>query len=209
MSNRLYHEFSDSNLPNLSTKKLLEGVGSLKEGHTATRNGHHTAGYLSKQGLLLHPTVLYELATRLARTAEGEYDFVVGPINFGYMLASYVALAANKPCSYLYMPHDKNGYTIERGSYHRDFVIPKGGRALLVDDWVVSGETIKASIEFLRTHGASSVDVAVIGANEKSAQYLKDIDATVLYTLPFIHYTPQDCPDCKANIPIKYQDIRE
>lgn len=198
-----------TDLQNFSTKELLQRVGSIKEGHAVTHTGRHTSGHLSKQGLLLNPAVLYELAIRLARESKNEYDFIVGPVNFGYMLASYVALVNNKPCSYLFIPYEKNGYTIEDGRYHRDFVIPKGGRALLVDDWVVSGETIKVSIEFLRTHGATSVDVAVIGANEKSAEYLKGINATVLYALPYTHYTPQNCPDCKANIPIKYQDIRE
>lgn len=193
-----------------SMEELLRSAGCLKYGHTVLETGEHASGYLSKEGFLTNPGALYATAERLVSQIPQEYDFVVGPVNFGYMFASYCALVDNKPCSLVFLPHDGERYDTAAGRLHRDFTIPQGKRALLVDDWSVSGQTLDACRQFLALKGCTVAAVGLIGVNQKIAGELRaQPDVTYLLELPFSHHAPDDCPQCRNSEPVQFQGIRE
>lgn len=208
MSEFFEHNFTPL-YPN-KTEQLLQDNGLLNYGHTIFENGSHGAGYLSKTEFLNKPALLYEVAQQLIEQFDTlDYDFVVGPVNFGYTLASYCALAVNKPYSYIFLPHNESRYNPLNGRMHRDFIIPPGRKALLVDDWAISGDTVIACLEYLELNNITVSGTGLIGANKQVFRYLQDAGICPLVELPFEHYAESDCLDCQTGRVVEYRGIRE
>lgn len=190
----------------VETFQLLEGLGCVHRGHFELEDGRHTNGYLSKIGLLQKPMALLELSRRVVDQFDvNSYDFVVGPVNFGAQFAALAALNYNKPFSMVFVPRVDHKFVVEKGTFHEDFRFEPGQRALLVDNWTVTGRTLRAVVTFLESKGVSLAGIGLIG---KDRIFSTDKVKT-LFEFPFERSTKADCRMCLTEMAVELSGIRE
>lgn len=190
----------------IETFGLLQSLGCVRQGHFELEDGRHTNGYLSKDGLLHNPRALLELADRVVNQfGISTYDFIVGPVNFGAQFAALCALIHNKPFSMVFIPRVNHQFMINKGTFHEDFRFDHGQRALLVDNWTVTGRTLNAVIAFLSNNNIVLAGIGLIG---KDSLY-SNKKAKSLFDFPFERYQKGNCRLCLANMDIELSGIRE
>jgi len=194
----------------ISTKEILRRLGCIKNDHVEMRNGMHASEYLNKAGLIDHPKILNELAKRLvAQFKDDDYDFIVGPVNFGYALASYCALITDKPFTYILLANGDDGaYDASKSRMHRDFHA-SGKRALIIDDWVVSGSTVESCSDFLISQGFEVIGASVISSVGSRNNLTTSCDIRALCSLSEDRYEKSGCPICNNGAKIEKYDVRE
>ncbi len=117
--------------------------------------------------LLAHPEALAETIRRLIEIAENfEFDAILAAESRGFLFGAPMALAMKKPLIPLRKPGKlpwktvNQKYDLEYGSaelqMHLDALKP-GQRALLVDDVLATGGTMRAADDLVRQVGATSV----------------------------------------------------
>lgn len=122
--------------------------------------------------LLAHPAALAEAIRRLNEAAsQFEFDAILAAESRGFLFAAPMALALGKPLIPLRKPGKlpwkvvSQKYDLEYGSaelqMHEDALKP-GQRALLIDDVLATGGTIKAAAEIVRKVGATPVGALFI-----------------------------------------------
>ena len=75
----------------------------------------------------------------------------------------------------------------------RGFALGPGDRALIVEDVVTTGLSVREVIGVVRAHGAEPVAVAVI-VRRQEADF--GVPTFALLDLPVESYAPEDCPQC-------------
>lgn len=191
---------------NIETFQLLEDLGCVHYGHFELEDGRHTNGYLSKTRLLQNPMALLELSHRVVNQFDiNSYDFIAGPVNFGAQFAALCALTHNKPFSMVFVPRVNHQFVVEGGTFHEDFRYEPGQRALLVDNWTVTGRTLRAVVAFLDSKNVTLAGIGLIGKdNLFSAQRIK-----TLFEFPFERTPKTDCRMCLTKMKVDLSEIRE
>lgn len=196
-------------MKNTKTLDLLLKYWSIKFWHTEFRNGYHSTWYLSKQAFLLNPRLLEEVATRIAKKIKNKkFDFIIGPVNFWFILASKVAYILNKPFTHIFVPFENNKYDYKKANLHRDFIL-NWSKAILIDDRAITWNTINAIEKYCKMVWIDIVWVGLITIDRKCYKYKKEYDIKELFEYPFIKHKSKECPLCKKWDKIVYNDIRE
>src|SRR5665213_3589145 len=81
----------------------------------------------------------------------------------------------------------------------RGFALNADDRALIVEDVVTTGGSVREVIDVVRAHGAAVAGVGAIvqrGAAEFGVPFFALLD------LPIVSYAPEECPQCRAQTPL-------
>ena len=138
-------------------REELERRGAMLEGHFQLASGRHADVYIEKFRILQWPDVTGELCAELAeRFAEAGATLVAGPTTGGVILAFEVARRLGLR-AIIAERREGGGREFRRG-----FELGAGDRALVVDDVLTTGGSVRDTVAAVRARGAEVVGVGVL-----------------------------------------------
>jgi len=175
---------------------MFEASGGFLRGHFALTSGAHSSGYVQSSQILGRPEFTEPMAADLAaRFADAGVTAVVGPALGGAILA--YAVGRRLGVRVVYAERIQGILSLARG-----YQIAPDDRVLVVEDVLITGRTIEETIEMVRLAGASVVGVGVI-LDRSCGAVSFGVRSEYLAAYDFDVYPPDDCPLCRANIPIR------
>jgi orotate phosphoribosyltransferase len=186
--------------------RLLDG----RRGHFRLESGYHGEVWYRLDSLFEQPDALRpfvaELARRLARHGVAA---VCGPETGGARLARLIAeeLGVEPASSERSLAPDATGlfpvqYAVAAGM--RDVL--RGKTVAIVDDAVSAGSAVRGTFADLVTCGARPVALAALFVfGDRAALFAADNDLTLecIARQPYHLWPPEDCPLCRARIPLE------
>jgi orotate phosphoribosyltransferase len=176
--------------------RVLAQRGALLEGHFRLSSGRHSDRFVQKFRILEDPSLLEPIARAIAgRFRELEPSVVVGAAVGGILLAYETARQLGTKAIFV---EKVNGVpTLRRG-----FTLGASDRALLVEDVLTTGLSMRETFEVVRRHGATIVGLGVIVARGDVNLSLSKGEgpAHALLDLPLQSYEEADCPQCRAGV---------
>ncbi len=174
-------------------RALLGERGALLTGHFRLSSGRHSDRFVQKFRILEDPQLVAPLAGALiARTNEHAASVVVsaavGGIVLGYEVARQLGTKA------IFVEKEDGIPKLRRG-----FALAAGDRALVVEDVVTTGGSVREVLDVVRAHGALTAAVGVIVRREPNDF---GVPTVALLDLPVTSYQPPDCPQCRAGEPL-------
>jgi orotate phosphoribosyltransferase len=177
----------------LDLHAALAARGALLEGHFQLSSGRHSDRYVQKFRILEDPALLEPVGRAIAQEFRGlEPTVVVSAAVGGILLGYEVARQLGTKAIFV---EKENGVPVLR----RGFALSAGDRALVVEDVITTGFSVREVIDVVRAAGAQVVGVGAIVARSR-------IDFSVptraLLDLPLQSYDPRECPKCRAGDPL-------
>lgn len=172
---------------------VLTEHGALLEGHFRLSSGRHSDRFVQKFRVLEEPKLVEPLTKELAARLRGFAPTVVvsaavGGIVLGYELGRQLGVKA------IFVEREGGIPKLRRG-----FVLSPTDRAVVAEDVVTTGGSVREVIQVVRAAGAEVVAVAALVRREP-VEF--GAPAVVLLELPIASYDPADCPMCAAGVPI-------
>lgn len=174
--------------------RALEERGALLNGHFKLSSGRHSAQFIQKFRILEHPQLVERVAAEIiARLPQSPRPNVVvsaavGGIVLGYEVARQLGLRA------IFVEKEGGVPALRRG-----FTLGPQDGALIVEDVVTTGGSVKEVLDIVRKSGAAAVGLGVIVRREPVDFGLPTV---ALVDLPIASFSPEECPKCKAGEPI-------
>jgi orotate phosphoribosyltransferase len=179
--------------PELDLKAELMQRGALLEGHFCLSSGRHSERFIQKFRILEDPALLEPVARIIAqRFREAQPTVVIGAAVGGILLAYEVARQLGTTAIFV---EKEQGVPVLR----RGFALSAADRALVVEDVVTTGLSVREVLDVVRQRGASVVGVGIIVAR---APLDFGVDSHALLDLPLISYDAAECPQCRAGEPL-------
>ncbi len=183
----------------LDLRSALAARGALLEGHFRLSSGRHSDRFVQKFRILEDPALLEPVAVAIAqRFSALEPTVVVGAAVGGILLAYEVARQLRTRA--IFVEKENGAPTLRRG-----FSLSPGDRALLVEDVLTTGQSMRETIEVVRRSGATIVGLGIIIVRDRvTLRQGEDnkIPTHVLLDLPLRSYDEAQCPQCRAGEPI-------
>ncbi len=176
--------------------KAFEETGALRRGHFELSSGLHSDVYFQAALLLQHPDRAEVLGRALAKLLKPlDPQVVVGPALGGIIIAWE---AARELAVRGIFTERKDGTM----SLRRSFEIKPGERAVVIEDVLTTGKSIRETMEVLRAAGAA---IAGVGAIVDRSGGLVDFGVPfhALLSLPIEAWEPAKCPECAAGNPVE------
>jgi orotate phosphoribosyltransferase len=180
-------------MPNVDLESALRERGALLSGHFRLSSGRHSDRFIQKFRILENPP-LVEAASRVLASAFREaiptivVSAAVGGIVLGYEVARQLGTDA------IFVEKEQGVAKLRRS-----FQLRPTDRALVVEDVVTTGLSVKEVIEVVRSHGAAVAGVGVI-VQRGDAEF--GVPTRALLSMPLESFDPADCPQCQAGVPI-------
>jgi orotate phosphoribosyltransferase len=168
--------------------------GALLEGHFRLSSGRHSSRFVQKFRVLEDPKLVVAVASEMiARLPAAVKPTIVvsaavGGIVLGYEVGRQLGLHA------IFVEKEGGVATFRRGFY-----LGANDRALVVEDVVTTGLSVKEVLEVVRAQGAT---VAGVGAIVRRAPVDFGVPTVVLLDIPIESFEEAECPQCKAGEPI-------
>lgn len=182
-----------SEAPGIDLSVALAERGALLTGHFRLSSGRHSDRFIQKFRILEDPALLEPLAERIAehfRTAAPTIvvSAAVGGIVLGYEVARQLRVKA------IFVEKEGGVATLRRG-----FQVGVGDRALVVEDVITTGLSVREVLAVVRATGAT---VTGVGAIVKRGQADFGVPTFALLDLPIESFDPAACPQCAAGVAI-------
>lgn len=136
--------------------EIFQKTGALFNGHFILTSGLHSKQYFQCAQVLKHPQYAERLCSHLAQKFDHpKIDLVIAPAVGGIIVAHEVARTLGVRAIFA---ERENG----RMTLRRNFEIQKGETALVVEDVVTTGGSVKEVIQVVRDFGAEPVAAGCI-----------------------------------------------
>ena len=173
----------------------LERRGAMLEGHFQLASGRHADTYIEKFRLLQWPDVTGELCAEIAeRFADAGANLVAGPTTGGIILAFEVARRLGLKT--MIAEHAEGGGR----EFRRGFELGPGDRALVVDDVLTTGGSVRDTVEAVRARGAEVVGVGVLVSRGASPDFGAPLHACL--QVDVASWEPDSCALCREGVPL-------
>ena len=174
------------------TQALAER-GALLEGHFRLSSGRHSNRFVQKFRILEDPKLVEPIARSIADAFASTQPTVVvsaavGGIVLGYEVARQLGTKA------IFVEKEKGVATLRRG-----FGLSPEDRALVVEDVVTTGLSVREVMDVVLQSGAHVAGVGII-LMRAPADFR--VPTHALLDLPIVSYDPDECPQCEAGEPI-------
>jgi orotate phosphoribosyltransferase len=171
----------------------LRNQGLLREGHFQYRSGHHSALLLDRDRLLADPQAASRMGYALARAFfTDKVDTVAAPSVWGAGLAQWVAYFLEPRAKVVYATPLANGTRRIAANLH-DMIDHK--RVLLIDNVMLSGETMKMFDDQISALGGEVIGVGCLWAGDDRLPQAREVLGLLNGHYPA--YTPDACPYCR------------
>jgi orotate phosphoribosyltransferase len=179
---------------------LAKTARAFLEGHFLLSSGLHSPGYFQCAKLLEQPELASKLGAALAKKLPpGSVDLAIAPALGGILVAHEVARALGVRALFAERDPSSGSLTLRRG-----FAIEDGERALVLEDVVTTGRSLRETMAVVRAHGGT---VTATGALvDRSPDALGDLDVPFfsLARLELPTYPASSCPLCQdGSVPVK------
>jgi orotate phosphoribosyltransferase len=187
--------------------EILKQTGAvLDNSHFVGTQGRHFDLYINKDALLPHTESVSEICKIFAeKYKDTDIDVVVAPALGGIFLSQWTAYhltkLKGKEILSLYTEKTPDGGQIfTRGNDVR----VKGKKVLLLEDTVTTGGSVVKTANSVKAAGGEIVAVCVM--INKDPENINAVNLVIpiewLSELPVTTYAPEECPLCKAGVPI-------
>lgn len=171
----------------------LQERGALLAGHFRLSSGRHSDRFIQKFRILESPPLVEAVARAIAAAfREARPTIVVSAAVGGIVLGYEVARQLGTDAIFV---EKENGTATLR----RSFQLRPSDRALVVEDVVTTGMSVREVIDVVRAHGATVAGVGII-VQRGDADF--GVPTHALLELPIESFEPADCPQCAAEEPI-------
>jgi orotate phosphoribosyltransferase len=183
---------------------ILQRTGAYRtDDHFVLRSGRHTSEYVAKALATTEPTFTEGLGDIIAAHFSGYQVDLVLTTGYGAgLLGHCVARAHLSRPRFIFATKGKTagGRTevILQPEYRKFFA--EGGRVLIVEDIVTTGETVKQLIKLVEGMGGQVVGIGAIWRRSTRVKFKYPLFTVV--TRDFPTYAPSECPMCRQGIPI-------
>jgi orotate phosphoribosyltransferase len=179
--------------PHLDLHSALVQRGALLSGHFRLSSGRHSDRFVQKFRILEDPELLEPVAREIARHfAGGEPTIVVGAAVGGILLAYEVARQLGTKA--IFVEKEGGAPVLRRG-----FALTAADRALVVEDVVTTGLSVREVLGVVHAHGARVIGVGIVIARSQASF---DAPTHALLDLPMVSYDVAECPQCRAGEPV-------
>ncbi len=178
---------------------LFRETGGYLQGHFLLTSGRHSAGFLRAAALSQYPHKMSMACKALAELFAGEQlDVVIGPAVGGITVAYEVARELHVRMAF--SEQQDGGMAVLRG-----FKLAPGERALVVDDVMTTGGSIRKTVDHLRSRDVTVVGVGVF-VDRSGGTVRFDVPVRSLATIEIETYDPAACPLCDGDAPLSDPD---
>ena len=175
---------------------LLIETSAIMEGHFLLTSGLHSPRYVEKFNVLQKPVYTEKLCRAMAeKFKDANIETVVGPVTGGILLAHETGKALGTRA--IFTERENGKMTFRRG-----FTLHEGERVLIVEDIVTTGGSIREGIDVVKEHGGIPVAVSMLVDRSGGKATFGDVPSTALLHMDVQTYKPEECPLCKAGIPM-------
>ena len=175
---------------------LLIETSAIMEGHFLLTSGLHSPRYVEKFNVLQKPVYTEKLCRAMAeKFKDANIETVVGPVTGGILLAHETGKALGTRA--IFTERENGKMTFRRG-----FTLHEGERVLIVEDIVSTGGSIREVIDVVKEHGGIPVAVSMLVDRSGGKATFGDVPSTALLHMDVQTYKPEECPLCKAGIPM-------
>ena len=179
--------------------QIYENSGALLNGHFVLSSGRHSGRYLQSALVLMHPAHAERLGRELAAKVDAQaVDLVVSPALGGLIIGHEVARALGRP--FIFTERKEGQMQLRRG-----FVVSKGARALVVEDVITTGGSVRECMQVVREHGGAPFQVLAVVDRAPGVPDRFDVPFDTLIKLDVPTYAADDCPLCREGLlpPVK------
>lgn len=177
-------------------ENLLIETSAIMEGHFLLTSGLHSPRYVEKFNVLQKPVYTEKLCRAMAeKFKDANIETVVGPVTGGILLAHETGKALGTRA--IFTERENGKMTFRRG-----FTLHEGERVLIVEDIVTTGGSIREVIDVVKEHGGIPVAVSMLVDRSGGKATFGDVPSTALLHMDVQTYKPEECPLCKAGIPM-------
>ena len=175
---------------------LLIETSAIMEGHFLLTSGLHSPRYVEKFNVLQKPVYTEKLCKAMAeKFKDANIETVVGPVTGGILLAHETGKALGTRA--IFTERENGKMTFRRG-----FTLHEGERVLIVEDIVTTGGSIREVIDVVKAHGGIPVAVSMLVDRSGGKATFGDVPSTALLHMDVQTYKPEECPLCKAGVPM-------
>ncbi len=171
---------------------IFKDTGVMLEGHFLLTSGRHSDKYMQCAKLFQTPAISEKFAKELAAKFDG-VDIVVGPAVGGIILAYEVSRQLGVPN--IFAERENGAMTLRRG-----FTVNEGNRALVVEDVVTTGGSVKEVIALMQSMGATVVGVGSI-VDRSNGKVAFGVPFRAVLSMEVVSYEPDACPLCQSGVP--------
>ncbi len=174
--------------------KILRETGALLSGHFLLSSGLHADKYIQCAQVFQYPKYSMRLARALSNKFRQDRVSVVIGLAFGsIILAHEIAKAIGAKAIFTERENDKM-------VFRRNFCVQSADRALIVEDVVTTGESLKEVIDLVR--GKCRI-VGTASIINRAQGYLKlGPKYQYLTKLKMNTYKEDKCPLCEKGVPL-------
>lgn len=177
----------------IDLERELKSRGALLEGHFNLSSGRHSNRFIQKFRILEDPAVVEPVARKIAEAFRDDRPTVVVSAAVGGIILGYeVARALGTKAIFV---EKEAGVPVLR----RSFQLGPNDRALIVEDVVTTGGSVREVIGVVRKSGAGIVGVGAI-VQRGEADF--GLPSLALLSMPIVSYDPSECPQCARGEPI-------
>lgn len=175
-------------------------TGAYLRGHFRLTSGLHSAEYLQCALVLQHPKHAEALGRLLAEQVSRAggakaIDFVVAPALGGLIIGHEVARALG--ARFLFTERDPSG----RMTLRRGFHVQPGETAVVIEDVITTGGSLREVVELLQTGGVQVVAAGSIIDRSGGAANL-GVPRVALKVMQVQTYAAENCPLCMQGSPV-------
>ena len=177
-------------------EEIFEKSGAILKGHFLLASGLHSPVYWEKFRVLQFPSYTEQLCRLIANHfRKQKVQVVAGPTTGGIILAFEVARQLGVRGIFAEKEGEKERV------FRRGFSINPGERALVVDDILTTGSSIRQVMAAVERQGGTIVGIGVLV--DRSEQRIEfGVPIFSCHRAETQTYQPQDCPLCAAKIPL-------
>ena len=179
----------------MEAEAILRRAGALLEGHFRLASGLHSPVYVEKFRILERPRETERLCRLLAgRFRSEEPSLVAGPTTGGIILSYEVARQLGVRSIFAEMAEG-------RRRFQRGFRVEPGERALVVDDVLTTGGSVREVLQALQEAGGVPVGVGVL-VDRSGGRLELSVPLFACLTLDLTSYQADSCPLCARGEPL-------
>lgn len=186
-------------------RQIFERLGVIQEGHFKLASGLHSNKYVDKALIYPHTEDTSDLCEMIADDfKDRNIEVVVAPAVGGVILsdktATHLSRMTNREVLAVFVEKTEGGMRFRNDELSK---LVEGKNALVVDDVLTTGGSIRDTVRAVQRVGGVVVGVSVLcnrGDVHPEDVGVDKIDT--LITLKLDLYKPEECPYCNQNEPL-------
>jgi orotate phosphoribosyltransferase len=193
----------EATLERLNRGILLRTGAYKTDDHIVLRSGRHTSEYVAKTLVTTEPTFTEGMGDILAtHFSRSQVDLVLTTGYSAGLLGHCVARAHPARPRFIFATKGKTAAKrteVSLAPEYRAF-FAEGGRVLIVEDILTTGETVNQLIKLVESMGGHVVGIGAIWRRSTGMKFKYPLFTIVSRDVPT--YAPEECPLCKQGISI-------